>query len=71
MYFITLEYVQNKRTVARAVLVEAINDKCAQARRKIKPIVKGTNIEQRGQLRLIFKNVDVQLCIDYIYIYRL
>jgi len=45
VYVITLEYVQNKRTVARAVLVEAINDKCAQARQKIKPIVNATNIE--------------------------
>ena len=28
-------------------------------------IVKATNIEQRGQLRLICRNVEVQLCIDY------
>jgi len=31
---ILLEYVQGKYQVAKSVLVEAINDKCAQARRK-------------------------------------
>ena len=31
---ILLEYVQGKHQVSKTVLVEAINDKCAQVRRK-------------------------------------